>query len=118
MPETCELGGGGMAHGPWGHVMSSAALGCQCLSLPCTMAPTEIATLLENEHGSAFEVQIKSPNGDQAKPAVRERLESYARPSPKALPKLLGAKVAEERASKAWAHQSGPRSSSVASKRT
>ena len=88
--------------------MSPAALGCQSLSLPCTMAPTEIATLLENEHGSAFEVQIKSPNGDQAKPAVRERLESYTRPSPKALPKLLGAKVAEERASKAWANPSGP----------
>jgi len=68
------------------------------------MAPTEIATIAENEHGSAFEVKIKSPGAENAaKTAARRRLESYADTN---LPRLLGSrstrtKRCEQRADKA-----------------
>jgi len=75
------------------------------------MAPAEIATIAENEHGSAFEVhflrqvKIKSPGAETAaKTAARLRLESYAEAEP--LPRLLGnsrnvTKRADQRADKA-----------------
>lgn len=66
------------------------------------MAPQEIETIAENEHGSAFEVQIKSPGADKLKTAARLRLESYEK---KPLPTLLGSKpvilIREQRADKA-----------------
>ncbi|CAK8991255.1 unnamed protein product [Durusdinium trenchii] len=67
------------------------------------MAPAEIETIVENEHGSAFEVQIKSPGADKLRTAARLRLESYEK---KPLPTLLGSKgpavpLCEQRADKA-----------------
>ncbi|CAK9049946.1 Acyltransferase MdmB [Durusdinium trenchii] len=65
------------------------------------MAPTEISTIAENEFGSAFEVQIKSPNSQQ-KTAAQLRLESYAKME--RLPRLKtmeGAPRSGERADKA-----------------
>eukprot|EP00913_Durusdinium_trenchii_P003087 g2852.t1 len=80
------------------------------------MAPAEIETIVENEHGSAFEVQIKSPGADKTpggckgrdgrpvlRTAARLRLESYEK---KPLPTLLGSKgpavpLCEQRADKA-----------------
>lgn len=57
----------------------------------------------ENENGSAFEVQIKSPGADKLKTAARLRLESYEK---KPLPTLLGSKnpstlICAQRADKA-----------------
>eukprot|EP00438_Fugacium_kawagutii_P021734 Skav236228 [mRNA] locus=scaffold132:337087:343930:+ [translate_table: standard] len=65
------------------------------------MAPAEIATIAENQHGTAFEVKIATAKPNATKTAVRLRLESYTRGANGKATKGTAAKQAEIRADKA-----------------